>query len=460
MRLFGHHVHFAYVLLGVTEFVGSACAFFAAKVGVDLFLEPNAISAAALFVWCLGYGVTVVLGMLAVGLYRPKQRLTIEGIVARQIVGLMIATLTLGAVDLIFEVEIPGRTWVAGSVLSLIVLALLRLAFERLVDEEALRRQVLVLGAGRRASSLLQLRRKSDQRAFRLVAFVPVEGDESVIDDSRVVRPDSSLLDYARKERVSQIVVAMDDRRQAFPIADLLECRFSGIEVVDLVSFLERETGRVKIDLVTPDWMIFSIGFTTNTLRDVVLRSMDLAIVVASSLISLPLALAVTAAILVTDGRPVLYRQTRVGLRGKEFTLLKFRSMVRDAEAESGAQWAKTGDSRVTSIGSVLRKYRLDEIPQLLNVLRGDMSLVGPRPERPEFVQQLQTSIPYYGERHCVRPGITGWAQMSYPYGSSLEDAHAKLTYDLYYIKHRSLIFNLVVLLLTAEVILWTKGAR
>jgi lipopolysaccharide/colanic/teichoic acid biosynthesis glycosyltransferase len=170
--------------------------------------------------------------------------------------------------------------------------------------------------------------------------------------------------------------------------------------------------------------------------------------------------LAVAIAVYLQDGRPVLYRQDRAGLRGETFTLYKFRSMIRNAESDGQARWASRGDSRITRVGAVIRKYRLDELPQLFNVIKGDMSLVGPRPERPEFVRRLAQEVAYYSERHCVKPGITGWAQMSYPYGSSEEDAEAKLAYDLYYVKHRSVIFNLVVLLQTAEVVLWSKGAR
>ena len=259
------------------------------------------------------------------------------------------------------------------------------------------------------------------------------------------------MLDYAQKEQINEIVVAMDERRLSFPVLDLLECRFAGIDIIDILTFLERETGRVSVDLVTPDWMIFSAGFRANPGRDFALRALDVALVVLTLPISLPLMAVVALAVLLEDGRPILYRQVRAGLRGEAFKLLKFRSMIKDAESDGQARWASSADSRVTKVGRVIRKYRLDELPQLFNVLRGDMSLVGPRPERPEFIERLAQQIPYYAERHCVKPGITGWAQMSYPYGSSEEDAMAKLAFDLYYVKHRSVIFNIVVLLQTAE---------
>jgi sugar transferase (PEP-CTERM system associated) len=268
------------------------------------------------------------------------------------------------------------------------------------------------------------------------------------------------LVDHARADNVDEIVVAMDDRRQGFPVGELLACRFAGIAVVDLLGFLERETGKLKVDLVNPAWLIFSDGFEIRTRLRIATRVFDFISAALLIVLTSPIMLCVALAIVIDSGRPIFYRQQRVGLRGSVFTLYKFRSMIVDAESDGKARWAGASDSRVTRIGGLLRKLRLDELPQLLNVLRGDMSIVGPRPERPEFVQTLAEKIPYYHERHSVKPGITGWAQLCYPYGSSDEDAMEKLQFDLYYIKYKSLIFDLMVLLQTAEVVLWGKGAR
>jgi sugar transferase (PEP-CTERM system associated) len=240
----------------------------------------------------------------------------------------------------------------------------------------------------------------------------------------------------------------------------LLECKFAGVAVIDLLTFLERETGRVKVDLVNPAWLIFSDGFSGKPRHALVCRSVDLFAGTLLAFFSLPIMGLVALAVVLEDGAPVLYRQKRVGLYGRVFTLYKFRSMVRDAESDGRARWAGARDSRVTRVGRMIRKLRFDELPQLFNVIRGDMSLVGPRPERPEFVARLSQNIPYYHERHSVKPGITGWAQLSYPYGSSDEDAMEKLQYDLYYVKHRSLVFDLMVILQTVEVVFWGKGAR
>ncbi len=282
-----------------------------------------------------------------------------------------------------------------------------------------------------------------------------------MIDDDRVLQETpGSLLDLVEKDEVDEIVVALDDRRRNMPINELLECKLRGIRVIDLLEFLERETGRVKVDMVNPSWLVFSDGFDKISRNEIGFRLLDVIVSVAVGLVALPVAALVALAIVLDDGRPVFYRQRRVGVNGTEFPLCKFRSMRTDAESEGKAVWAQADDSRVTRVGKVIRKLRLDELPQLFNVLRGDMSFVGPRPERPEFVAELSESIPYYPQRHYVKPGITGWAQLCYPYGSSEKDALSKLEFDIYYVKNRSLIFNIVILIQTAEVILWQKGSR
>jgi len=234
-----------------------------------------------------------------------------------------------------------------------------------------------------------------------------------------------------------------------------------GVEVTEVLTFLERETGRVRIDMLNPSWMIFSEGFRRDPLRLFSSRALDLAAGIGVLAASLPFMVLTAIAIRFEDGwrAPVLYAQTRVGLGGRPFRLMKFRSMRQDAES-NGAQWTQSGDPRITKVGAVIRTLRIDELPQVFNVLWGQMSFVGPRPERPEFVEQLAEKIPYYVQRHCVKPGITGWAQLCYPYGSSEQDALEKLQYDLYYIKNNSLLFDVAILIQTAEVVFLGKGAR
>jgi len=459
MKLLGHYVPLPIALLATAEFAVAAAALF--LLGL---LFPSLRGGAGLdhlWLWAVIFGVTVSIGLTAVGLYQAKQRLRFEGVLARVVVSLGIAAICVALTDLFFlSFDIPGLLCALSCAVCAVLLGVTRGILWRWVDHRAFQRRVVVYGAGERAASLLRLRRRSDQRGFNIVAFVPALGDKTTIQDPRVRPLVCPLSEFSAENEVDEIVIAMDDRREGFPIGDLLKCKLSGVAVVDLLTFLERETGKVKVDLMNPAWLIFSDGFQVAQRSRVATRVLDIAAAVVLLVAACWAMVIVAVLIVITDGRPVLYCQRRVGLMGRPFTLYKFRSMVKNAESDGTARWAQLGDARVTKVGAILRKLRLDELPQIFNVLRGHMSLVGPRPERPEFVERLSQVIPYYHERHVVKPGITGWAQLSYPYGSSDQDAMEKLQYDLYYIKHKSLIFDLMVLLQTAEVVLWGKGAR
>jgi len=406
------------------------------------------------------FAAFVVTALMAMGLYQARQRLKAEGVAIRVLSALVFAAMGLGVVYYLLPVVSIWRGWLLLSFAFVaVLLGISRIVFARVVDEDVFRRRVLVYGTGKRAATLLRLRRRSDQRGFKIVVFVPVPTDTNVVEDERVDPSGASVPELAKKHDVDEIVIAMDDRRQGFPIRDLLDCKFSGVEVVDILTFLERESGKVNVDLMNPSWLIFSEGFTRRASRMVAFRVFDLSVSLLLLLVSWPALLITAFAILLEDGGPVFYRQTRVGIMGRNFELLKFRSMRKNAES-GGARWAQQGDDRVTKVGAVIRKFRLDEFPQLLNVIRGDMRFIGPRPERPQFVEDLSKTIPYYHERHCVKPGLTGWAQLSYPYGSSERDALEKLQFDLYYVKNQSLLFDMMILLQTVEVVLWGKGAR
>jgi sugar transferase (PEP-CTERM system associated) len=266
----------------------------------------------------------------------------------------------------------------------------------------------------------------------------------------------------ARSLHADEIVIAADDRRGNLPVQELLDARLAGIDVIELSEFLERETGKIRVDLLKPSCLVFAQGFRTDRVRRNIKRMFDVLASAALLLVAAPLMLVVALAVKCDEGwrAPLLYRQTRVGRGGAAFDVLKFRSMTVDAEADGKARWASENDSRITRVGRILRKYRLDELPQFFNVLRGDMSLVGPRPERPCFVSDLQKSIPFYTVRHTVKPGLTGWAQLRYSYGATEVDALQKLQYELYYVKNHSLLLDILILLQTVEVILWGKGAR
>jgi sugar transferase (PEP-CTERM system associated) len=271
----------------------------------------------------------------------------------------------------------------------------------------------------------------------------------------------TALRSLVEQYRVDEIVVGVRDRRNGhFPTSRLLECKLDGVSIVDLPTFFERETGYVQLNSLSASWMIFSEGFSKTGIKKVLKRVFDLSVSVAMLVATLPVMLAAALAIWFETGYPIFYRQKRVGESGRVFEILKFRSMRVEAEHDGVPRWAKKDDDRVTRVGRFLRIVRIDELPQLINVLRGNMSFVGPRPERPPFVSELSRKVPFYASRHSVKPGITGWAQIRYPYGASVDDAVNKLQFDLYYVKNHSLFLDLVILLQTAQVVLFGEGAR
>lgn len=405
----------------------------------------------------------ILVSLIAMGLYQFHQRMRYGEAAIRVVAGVLAGCFVVGSLYYILPASIVTKE-VAGIAIaySLVMLLIVRFYFVRTVDRNAFRRRTLIYGAGERATSISDLRRKADRRGFQIVGKVAPDGDEIVGDDQVMTVNGRSLVEIAIQTEADEIVVAMDDRRGKLPIRDLLDSRLSGIEVIDLLEFLERETGKIRVDLVRPGWLIFSAGFRTSKVRRFNKRLVD---VLASStllLVTWPIILLVALAIKLEDGlkAPIFYRQLRMGRRNQPFTVLKFRSMTENAESDGEAVWASAADNRITRVGKWLRIFRIDELPQVLNVLRGQMSFVGPRPERPEFVENLKENIPYYSERHVLRPGVTGWAQLNYGYGASEEDATEKLQYDLYYVKNQSLMLDILIILQTVEVVLWGKGAR
>jgi len=274
-----------------------------------------------------------------------------------------------------------------------------------------------------------------------------------------IIGNQSQILDIATKEKVDRIIVALEERRGKFPDVQLLECKMRGIAVEEGIHFYEHLTGRLEVESLHPSILIFSEGFKKSKLTMWTKRTTELALsLIGLSLLS-PIVLVISVLIKIDSRGPVFYKQERVGEKGKIFKLLKFRSMVENAEA-NGPVWAEEDDKRITRVGRWMRKWRLDEIPQMFNVLKGDMSFVGPRPERFFFVEQLRAEIPFYDQRFYVKPGVTGWAQIKYPYGASKQDSLEKLKYDLYYIKNLSLLYDLIVIFETIKVVLFRKGAR
>ena len=411
----------------------------------------------------LVFAVMLLLGLAALGQYQTHMRATWFGLLARQGVGFVLGGLGLVVAYYVVPQAYVGRGVLGiGLVIGFIAVTALRALFLRLVEVESFKRRVLILGAGVRASQIhSRMRRRSDRRGFTVVGFVPRAGEQLVVPVEQVLTADT-LFELVEREQVDEVVVGVDDRRGGLPMEELLECRQHGVAVTDLTTFFERESGRVQLSLTDPSWLVFSGGFNVTPLRQLSKRCFDLGIAALVLLLTWPFMLLVALAIRIESGagQPIFYLQERVGVRGKSFRLAKFRSMRTDAEIDGVARWASKNDDRVTRVGRFIRKVRLDELPQLWNVLKGEMSFIGPRPERPQFVADLATKIRYYNLRHCLKPGLAGWAQLRYPYGASDEDAAEKLKYDLYYVKNHNLLFDLLILIQTIEVVLFSRGAR
>lgn len=322
--------------------------------------------------------------------------------------------------------------------------------------------RVLIIGTGSDAVTVERALAHSAPNGVDIVGFYQPSGDDSVeVDPDRLLRSGAGLLDVVRQQRTDEVIVAVRERRGGvLPMRELLDCKLRGVRVIDLSSFFERVLGQVRVDSLKASWLIYGDGFRQGRLRSAIKRGSDVASSSVLIVMSLPVMLVTTLAILIEDGAPVFYRQERVGLGGRIFRVIKFRSMRRDAEKDGQPRWAQCGDERVTRVGRIIRKLRIDELPQLFNVLKGDMSMVGPRPERPFFVDQLAREIPFYAVRHSVKPGITGWAQVRFQYGASVDDAIQKLQYDLYYVKNHSLVLDTLVLVETVRVVLTGEGAH
>ena len=463
IRLLNQHVRVPTLILGLVEFLILAASIYgAARIVFWWDFSEAYLYVGPLMPRALTFATVLILSMLAMGLYQPNLREGYPGVLLRVSVSYVIGIIGLAVIFYVYPGISFGRGIMGAAVfISYLGIAISRAIFLRTVDSRLPRRRVLVLGAGQRAAAFSRLRRKSDTRGFEVVGFVHITGESDEVDPDRIIHLDCPLIDKCRELEIDEIVVAVNDRRKNFPLYELLDCKLHGIDVLDALSFFERESGKIMLQLLNPGWLIFSDGFRRGAARAYMERAFDVTMSLIILAFTWPLMIITAAAILIESGwgAPILYRQIRVGANGKPFALLKFRSMRTDAERD-GARWASQNDSRVTRVGAIIRKFRIDELPQIYNILRGDMSFVGPRPERPEFVAQLSAEIPYYGERHRVKPGLAGWAQLRYPYGSSVNDAAEKLQYDLYYVKNHSLLLDLLILLQTAEVVLFGKGAR
>jgi sugar transferase (PEP-CTERM system associated) len=462
-QVFKHHVPTEYILLAIVE---AAALFISFYVGIELRFSgvlwehrtlPSLTSSSIVF------SMIMLFSLVALGAYQRTAQKSISLIAVRVAGSLMLGLVVISLAYYIAPKLFLGRGALALAVLvSFVSILGIRIVFMRITDAYDMRIRLLVLGDGRAANLIKKEMQAGKLDGINVLTYMPMPGD---IEDSKsisLVQTPGALVKYVADQRVDVIVLALDDRRKGLPVHELLDCKMGGVQVIDLLTFFERYTNKVRLDIMQPSWLFLSDGFAVSNFRKTWKRILDIACVLLLAPVVAPIVLLAALAILIeSKGRgPIFYSQPRVGENGKVFRIYKFRSMVTDAELDGVARWADKNDSRITRVGGLLRKGRIDEIPQLYNILKGDMSFVGPRPERPEFVDRLAKNIPYYRERHRVKPGLSGWAQINYPYGASEEDGFEKLQYDLFYVKNYSILLDALVLLQTAEVVLMGRGAH
>jgi sugar transferase (PEP-CTERM system associated) len=461
IRLFKHYIPYPVIFLAAVDFcllvAAAESAWHIRAYQIDMHVDHIGNRIGQL----LTFAASVHYAAISVGVYGSDALQSLRFATARLLVAVSIGII----LQSIMAFLLPESTlWRSNSlyamILAFVFLATSRAILGSLVGGEHFKRRLLVLGAGRRAQRIKDLEAQPGA-GFVIVGFIAMDQDKQIIPESINRSTILNLADFVVKLGTSEVVLALEERRNALPVDDLLRIKTTGVHVNDISTFLEHETGRVDLESVNPSWLIFSDGFSSGRrLSGIAKRVFDIA---ASSLLlflTAPIILLFAVLIKLETKGPAFYRQVRVGLFGQPYSVLKLRSMRSDAEQIGAAVWAQKNDLRVTKVGKVIRKVRIDELPQTWNVLKGEMSFVGPRPERPEFVADLEKQLSYYAERHMVKPGITGWAQVNYPYGASIDDSRHKLEYDLYYAKNYTPFLDLLILLQTIRVVLWPEGAR
>ena len=461
IRLFKHYVPNAVLLLGFFDII---LLLLAAEFGwvlrqhqIGSIVEPLHTRLPQL----LSFAAAIEVAMVAVGVYSAESLQSIRYAAVRLTVAIALGVLALSAIFFLVPTLSLWRSNLLYAMgLAIVGLIFLRILLGKTLGSQAFKRRIVVLGAGPRAERLKQLARRPGA-GFAVVGYVSMSEANRVIPEAISRDAIYNLADHVVLLNASEVVLALEERRNALPLKDLLRIKTTGVHVNDTSTFLERETGRVDLDSVNPSWLIFSDGFSSGRmLSGVFKRLFDISASLVLLVLALPLIIVTAIAVKLESKGPAFYRQSRVGLYGVNFDCLKIRSMRSDAEVAGTAVWAEKNDPRITRVGNIIRKLRIDELPQCWSVLKGEMSFVGPRPERPQFVEDLETKLPYYAERHMVKPGITGWAQINYPYGASIEDSRQKLEYDLYYAKNYSPFLDMLILLQTLRVVLWPDGAR
>jgi sugar transferase (PEP-CTERM system associated) len=447
------------VLLGAA-YVGAAVRFM--ELGQPLILS-NIEHLDHFFTSAIAFTAAIIFSMSAMGMYQLDFNEGLRNpffmkLMPSFLMGFLILTLVFYvAPDLYFGRGILALVFVIAAAGIFIA----RMIFFKSSELRFLETRILFLGSGPLAKECSDLARQSaSYHRYNITGFIPTPNEELCVPPDNLLngREGDTLASLARQYNVEEVVVSVQNRRGGFPIKELLECKLAGLKVTDAATFFERETCQIRVDSLQPSWLVFGGGFDQSFVRTFMKRSFDMVCSVIILALTFPLMLLAALAVKLEDRGPVFYSQERVGKDGKTFLVHKFRSMRTDAETGGKPQWAQQNDPRITRIGNFMRKTRIDELPQILNVFKGEMSFVGPRPERPYFVEQLIEVVPYYNVRHSVKPGITGWAQVRYGYGSSAEDALQKLQYDLYYVKNNSLFLDVLILIDTLKVVLFRSG--
>lgn len=461
IRLFKHYIPNAVLLLALFDVLLLLAAaefgwlYRSHQIGLDV--EPIATRIPQM----VSFAASLEIAMMAVGVYGADALQSVRVATARLLIAVSLGTIFLSVIFFLF----PGLTFWRSNLLyamvaALVALFMLRVLLGKTLGSQIFKRRIVVLGAGARAERLKQLSRKPGS-GFVVVGYVAMSEPNRVIPEAIARDAIYNLADHVVLLNASEVVLALEERRNALPLKDLLRIKTTGVHVNEISTFLERETGRVDLQSVNPSWLIFSDGFSSGRMfSSVFKRLFDITASLVLLAFSLPLILFGALAVKLESKGPAFYRQRRVGLYGQGFDIIKLRSMRQDAEVGGKAVWAEKDDPRITRVGRFIRKVRIDELPQCWSVLKGEMSFVGPRPERPQFVEDLEQQIPYYAERHMVKPGITGWAQINYPYGASIDDSRQKLEYDLYYAKNYSPFLDILILLQTIRVVIFPDGAR
>ncbi len=461
IRVFKHYVPYAVLLLGAVDVL---LLMLAAELGwvirahqIGMTIEPMATRLPQL----LAFAFALQIALIAVGAYGVASFLSLRFAAARLAVAIVLGVSFL---SILFFLVPPLALWRSNlayaTVIAAALLVVVRAVLGRALGSDTFKRRIIVLGAGQRAARIGALAAQPGSNVV-VAGYVAMGEANPIVADAIPRDRIPNLAAHVVDNGASEVVLALEERRNALPLKDLLRVKTTGVTVSEISSFLERETGRIDLNSVNPSWLIFSDGFASGRmLSSAFKRAFDVAASLLLLILTLPVILITALAIKLESKGPAFYRQRRVGLYNEGFDIIKLRSMRQDAEVAGKAVWAEKDDPRITRIGRFIRKVRIDELPQTWTVLKGEMSFVGPRPERPQFVEQLEQQLPYYAERHMVKPGITGWAQINYPYGASIEDSRHKLEYDLYYAKNYSPFLDLLILLQTLRVVIWPAGAR